>query len=146
MPGMTLYIQAPPHKYVYLSRAKKILQVLIFSLVVDQASKRSGYILFSRLRVSGAALLAQDLWKGWSASQHVEMPRGAKTITFPSAWKLKLQSLPPDPNFLSICEAGIRLGACFCFRLWSFSSFALNSADPISSKWTLWTWKPYNSN
>lgn len=141
--GTSLYLCVPP-KYMY---PNKILQMLIFSLVVDWASKKSGDILFSRLNASEAALLTQDLWKGgWSALQHVEIPHSVKSITFPAACKLKMQSLPSDPNLLSICAAGIRLGSCSCFRLLIFSCFSLNSPDPISSKWTLWTWKPYNSN
>lgn len=138
------YIHVLPPKYIH---PNKILQMLIFSLVVDKASKESGYILFSRLNASEAALLTQGLWKGSSSAlQHVEIPHGVKNITFPAACKLKMQSLPSDPNLISICAAGIRLGSCSCFRLLSFSCFSLNSPDPVSSKWTLWTWKPYNSN
>lgn len=103
-----------PHKSLYLSSDNGSPGVSFQTS--GGLSKTSGYNLFSSIIISGVALLVQDFWEGWSASQHVGMPHGG--ITLPSAYKLKLQSLPPNPNFLSIFEAGIRLRVCFCLRLW----------------------------
>lgn len=120
MPGMTPYLQVPPHKYVYLSSSNKNSPGV--NLRVGGGLSKQEKWLYSLFQT-------KHLWSSsgrsgfvevWSASQYVEIPHGVKNITFPAAYKLKLQSLPPDPNFLSICEAWDKAWGLFLFQTLEF--------------------------